>query len=204
MSSAARSRSSFACNPNHTFDPANAFPTGIPLTFHELGPGRIKRTFVTSDTLERAISAQAEINRFLARNGIKDLVGDYGELLIHKALGGKRKNAVNRGFDIDHDDLRKIEVKTRKYELRESGGVTKESRAAGFSGKENSFDWLAHVVLDIDFSVVSACLVHYKHAWPEIVKTTYKIGFSKSSRLPSSRDITSEVRAAQMALGYPS
>jgi hypothetical protein len=153
--------------------------------------------------LERAISAQAEINRFLARSGIKDLVGDYGELLIHKALGGTRKNAVNRGFDIDHDDLRRIEVKTRKYELRESGEVTKESRAAGFSGKENSFDWLAHVVLDVDFAVVAACLVHYHDAWPELARTTFKIGFSKSSRLPSSRDITSEIRAAQVVLGFP-
>ena len=110
------------------------------------------------DTLERAISAQAEINRFLARSGIKDLVGDYGELLVHKALGGTRKNAVNRGFDIDHDDLRRIEVKTRKYELLESGKVKKESRAVGFAAKESSFDWLAHVVLDVDFSVVAACL----------------------------------------------
>ena len=86
-------------------------------------------------TLQDAIAAQAEVNRFLASSGIKDLVGDYGELLIHKALGGIRRNAVNRGFDIDHVEFQRIEVKTRQYELMQDGTVRRESRAVGFKGK---------------------------------------------------------------------
>ncbi|WP_460588657.1 hypothetical protein, partial [Haliea atlantica] len=89
------------------------------------------------DTLQEAIAAQAAIIRYLARNGIKDLVGDYGELLIHQAFGGERKSAVHQGFDILHPEFGRIEVKTRKYELKEDGSIRKESRAVGFKGKEN-------------------------------------------------------------------
>jgi hypothetical protein len=153
-------------------------------------------------SLQEAIASQAEINRFLAKKGIKDLVGDYGEMLIHKALGGTRENAVNQGFDIQHPQYKRIEVKTRKYELLQSGGVRKESRAVGFKGKENGFDWLAHIVLDVDFSVVAGCLVSYQYVWPEVQRTKDKIGFSTSSKLPSSVDITSELIDAQKALGY--
>ncbi|WP_338589299.1 hypothetical protein VXM60_13665 [Shewanella khirikhana] len=153
-------------------------------------------------SLQEAIASQAEINRFLAKNGIKDLVGDYGELLIHKALGGNRENAVNQGFDIQHPHYKRIEVKTRKYELLQSGGVRKEGRAVGFKGKEDGFDWLAHIVLDVDFSVVGGCLVSYQDVWPEVQRTKDKIGFSTSSKLPSSINITNQLRDAQKALGY--
>ena len=153
-------------------------------------------------SLQEAIESQAEINRFLAKNGIKDLVGDYGELLIHKALGGNRENAVNQGFDIQHPQYKRIEVKTRKYELLQSGEVRKEGRAVGFKGKEDGFDWLAHIVLDVDFSVVGGCLVSYQDVWPEVQRTKDKIGFSTSSKLPSSINITNQLRDAQKALGY--
>lgn len=154
------------------------------------------------DSLNAAITAQAEINRFLARQGIKDLVGDYGEMLVHQALGGTRQNAVNQGFDIQHPEHGRIEVKTRKYELLQHGGIKKESRAVGFKGKEHGFDWLAHVVLDTDFTVVSACLAAYHEVWPEIQRTKDKVGYTTSSRLPASRDITARLRAAQQALGF--
>lgn len=154
------------------------------------------------NSLREAIATQAEINRFLAKNGIKDLVGDYGELLIHKALGGNRENAVNQGFDIRHPQYERIEVKTRKYELLQSGGVRKESRAVGFKGKEEGFDWLSHIVLDVDFSVVGGCLVSYQDVWPEVQRTKDKVGFSTSSKLPSSINITNQLREAQKALGY--
>jgi len=157
---------------------------------------------VAVTSLQEAISAQADINRFLARSGIKDLVGDYGELLAQEALGGHRKNAVNRGFDIQHPELGRVEVKTRKYELLQDGTVRKESRAVGFAGKESSFDWLAHVVLDTDFSVVGACLVSYHDVWPEILRTTGKVGFPTSSRLPSSKNVTEMFREAQLKLGF--
>jgi hypothetical protein len=152
--------------------------------------------------LKEAISAQAEINKFLASRGIKDLVGDYGELLVHRALGGTRKNAVNQGFDIEHPELKRIEVKTRQYELKQDGTIGKENRAVGFKGKKNRFEWLAHVVLNIDFSVVGGCLVHYDDVWPEIERTSEKVSFPTSSRLPSSRDITQELRQAQQELDF--
>jgi hypothetical protein len=154
------------------------------------------------ETLEQAISSQASINRFLARNGIKDLVGDYGELLVHKAFGGNRENAVNQGFDIQHSERGRIEVKTRKYELLQDGSIRKENRATGFTGKENRFDWLAHIVLDVDFSVVRACLAAYQDVWPEVQRTKDKVGFSTSSRLPSSICITNELQTAQRELGF--
>lgn len=152
-------------------------------------------------SLEEAIASQLEINRYLARNGIKDLVGDYGEVLVHEALGGFRKNAVNQGFDIQHPKYNRIEVKTRKFELLRNGNVKKENRAVGFKGKENGFDWLAHVILDVDFSVVDGCLVSYQDVWPEIQRTKDKVGFSTSSKLPSSLNITHELQNAAKILG---
>jgi len=157
---------------------------------------------VPIQSLEEAISYQAEINRFLAKNGIKDLVGDYGELLVHRALGGRRQNAVNQGFDIDHSEYKRIEVKTRKYELVQDGSVRKENRAVGFKGKENGFDWLAHVILDVNFSVVGGCLVSYQDVWPEVQRTIDKVSFATSSRLPSSINITDKLNKAQQELGY--
>lgn len=154
------------------------------------------------NSLQDAIALQAEINRYLAKKGIKDLVGDYGEMLIHKALGGTRENAVNQGFDIQHPQYKRIEVKTRKYELLQCGRLRKESRAVGFKGKENGFDWLAHIVLDADFSLVGGCLVTYQDVWPEVQRTKDKVGFSTSSKLKSSIDITSTLKDAQNALGY--
>lgn len=151
-------------------------------------------------SLEDAVEYQVIINRFLAENDIKDLVGDYGEILVHKALGGIRQNTVNRGFDIQHDQYNRIEVKTRKYELKQNGSIRKENRAVGFEGKESGFDWLAHVVLDPDFNVVKACLAKYDEVWPEIQRTTNKVGFSTSSKLPSSQDITRKLQEAQTEL----
>lgn len=156
----------------------------------------------TIKTLEEAVSAQAAINRFLASQSIKDLVGDYGEILAQKALGGARQTAVTKGFDILHPELNRIEVKTRQYELLSDGTIRKESRAVGFKGKEGGFDWLVHVVLDPHFYVVGACCVNYRDVWPEVLRTKDKIGFPTSSRLPSSYDITEKLRTAQRELGF--
>lgn len=140
---------------------------------------------------------QLEINKFLMSRKIKDLVGSYGELLVSAALGGARKSAVNQGFDIYHEEYGRIEVKTRKYEIKSDGTVVKESRAVGFSNKEEGFDWLAHVVLDCDYMVKGACLVHYSDVWPLIRNSGDKIAFSKSSSLPSSIDILAHLQRAQ-------
>jgi hypothetical protein len=148
-------------------------------------------------SLEDAIKYQTEINKFLASNGIRDLVGDYGEFIVHHAIGGEKQNAVNQGFDIKNEKYGRVEVKTRKYELKQNGGVNKENRAVGFKGKENNFDWLAHVILDTEFNVVSACLAKYDEVWPE-VKTKNKVGFSTSSKLPSSINFTEMLQGAQI------
>jgi hypothetical protein len=157
------------------------------------------------ESLKQAIGMQSAINRFLSENGIKDLVGDYGELLVNRALGGSRAGAVNQGFDIIHPDFGRIEVKTRKYELQRDGRIRKEDRAVGFLNKEGGFDWLAHVVLNVDFSVEAACLVDYADIWPEITKTegkNGKVAFARSIGCPSSQSITEEVRIAQRELGF--
>jgi len=149
-------------------------------------------------SLEEAVKYQTQINKFLASNGIRDLVGDYGEFIVHNAIGGEKQSAVNQGFDIKNEKYGRVEVKTRKYELKKNGTVKKESRAVGFKGKENNFDWLAHVILDIEFNVVSACLAKYDEVWPEVQRTKDKVGFSTSSKLPSSIDITETLKGAQI------
>ena len=152
------------------------------------------------NSVSDAIKAQIHINRFLLNNGIRDLVGDYGEILIERSIGGRRENSTNKGFDIKHPKYGKIEVKTRKYELKADGKVRKENRAVGFKNKEGQFDWLAHIVLGADYQVVSACLAKYDEVWPEIQKTGDKVGFTASSSLPSSLNISSELRKAQKDL----
>ncbi|WP_269621258.1 hypothetical protein [Zhongshania sp. BJYM1] len=149
-------------------------------------------------SLEEVVRYQTQINKFLASNGIRDLVGDYGEFIVHSAIGGEKQSAVNPGFDIKNDKYGRVEVKTRKYELKQDGSVKKENRAVGFKGKENNFDWLAHVILDTDFKVVSACLAKYDEVWPEVQRTKDKVGFATSSKLPSSIDITETLKGAQI------
>ncbi|WP_153448924.1 hypothetical protein [Vibrio algicola] len=151
-------------------------------------------------SLKEAIESQIEINQFLSKNGIRDLVGDYGEFLVLEALGGEKQTAVTQGFDIKNKKFGKIEVKTRKYELKQDGSIKKENRAVGFKGKEEQFDWLAHIVLDVNFKVVKACLAVYAEVWPEVQRTKDKIGFATSSKLESSIDITLKIQDAQMSL----
>lgn len=148
-------------------------------------------------SLEDAVKYQTQINKFLAHNGIRDLVGDYGEFIVQYAIGGEKQNAVNQGFDIKNETYGRVEVKTRKYELKENGSVKKENRAVGFKGKENNFDWLAHIILDTEFNVVSGCLAKYDEVWPEIQRTKDKVGFSTSSKLSSSIDITDKLKHSQ-------
>ncbi len=149
-------------------------------------------------SLEEVIKIQTKINKFLASNGIRDLVGDYGEFIVHNAIGGEKQNTVNQGFDIKNEKYGRVEVKTRKYELKQDGTVRKENRAVGFKGKENNFDWLAHVILDTEFNVVSACLARYDEVWPEVQRTKDKVGFSTSSKLPSSINVTEMLQSAQI------
>jgi hypothetical protein len=153
---------------------------------------------VSITSLEEAIKHQIQINKFLASNGIRDLVGDYGEFIVRHAIGGEKQSAVNQGFDIKNEEYGRVEVKTRKYELRQDGSVNNENRAVGFKGKESNFDWLAHVVLDIEFNVANACLAQYEEVWPEILRTKGKVGFSTSSKLSGSIDITNKLKAAQI------
>lgn len=153
------------------------------------------------NNLNEAIELQVEVNKFLRSKGIKDLVGDYGELLIHKVLGGTRESAVNKGFDISHPKFNRIEVKTRKYELNQNGKTRKENRAVGFKGKENGFDWLAHIILDTDYSVISGCLCSYQDVWPEIQEKKGKVSFGVSSNCDSSIDLTEELQSAQRNVG---
>lgn len=92
----------------------------------------------------------------------------------------------------------RVELKTRKYELKQDGTVKKENRAVGFKGKENIFDWLAHFILDTEFNVVSTCLATYDEIWPEVQRTKNKVGFSTSSKLPSSINTTDMLKSAQI------
>jgi hypothetical protein len=149
-------------------------------------------------SLEEALRYQTQINKFLVSNGIRDLVGDYGEFIVQNAIGGEKQSVVSQGFGIRNEKYGRVEVKTRKYELKQDGTVRKENRAVGFKGKENNFDWLAHVILDIEFNVVSACLSKYDEVWPEVQRTKDKVGFSTSSKLPGSIDITETLKNAQI------
>lgn len=149
------------------------------------------------EAIAQAIKEQVRIDRHLRSHGVKDLVGDYGEILAQKALGGARTPPTTEGHDIDHPTHGRIQVKTRKYELQRDGKVRKEDRAVGFKAdKPNQFDWLCHIVLDIDYTVVGASLVAHGCAWPEIMGKSMKIKYAKSCSLPSSIDITTKVRHA--------
>ncbi|MCK5537125.1 MAG: hypothetical protein KAI79_09870 [Bacteroidales bacterium] len=155
---------------------------------------------MTIENIQEAINIQIDINKFLEQYNIKDLVGDYGELIIQNTIGGERQKAVNQGFDIMHEKYHRIEVKTRKYKRDKDGNVKKENRAVGFKGKENNFDWLAHLILDEEFNVLSACMAKYDEVWPEIQRLSNKVSYKTSSELPSSFDITNEAIAAQNKL----
>ena len=143
-----------------------------------------------------AIERQAELDRQLRSHGVKDLVGDYGEILAHRALGGVRTRPTTEGHDIYHPVYGRIQVKTRKFELQRDGRIKREGRAAGFiRERPEQFDTLCHIVLNVDYSVAGAVLISYACAWPEITRTSMKIAFSTSSSL-ASRDITKEIAAA--------
>lgn len=145
--------------------------------------------------IAKALPAQVKIDRYLRRNGVKDLVGDYGEILAHKVLGGTRTPPTTEGHDIDHPEYGRIQVKTRKYELRLDGTVKKEGRAVGFKrDKPLQFDWLCHLVLDVEYQVVGATLVSYECVWPEITSKSMKVSFQLSCSLPSSIDLTSQFK----------
>lgn len=154
---------------------------------------------MTIKSIKEAIALQVEVDQFLVDKDLKNLVGEYGEVLIATALKGKRQTATTQGYDIQHKKWGRIEVKTRKYELKANGVVRKEDRAVGFANKKNGFDWMAHVILDTNYKVIKACLAKYSEIWPEI-QLREKISFKVSSSLISSIDISQEVKEAEKSL----
>jgi hypothetical protein len=107
---------------------------------------------------------------------------------------------MTEGHDIDHPSYGRIQVKTRKYEFQRDGSVRKEDRAVGFKlDKPSQFDWLCHIVLSIDYSVVGATLVAHGCVWPEITGKSMKVKYATSCSLPNSVDITTKIKAATVA-----
>lgn len=146
-------------------------------------------------TLNDAIELQIKINDFLKTKEIKDLVGDYGELLIAETFPGTPQSFVNQGYDFMSKKYGRIEVKTR----RQKKGST-ETRAVGFSGKldgDGGFDTLAHIILNENFEVQEACLVKYDDILDEIKLRKGKVSYKFSSTQASKEIITDKLQETQ-------
>lgn len=147
------------------------------------------------NSITDAIVAQRAIDEFLCREiGSEDLVGRFGEVLAAAAPKGELMPAVTQGFDIRHPEYGRVQVKTRK--LPRDG--RNETRAVGFGGP-NAFDWLCHVLLDVDYGVKGAWLVPYEKAWPVIIAASMKISAKQSQAL--GRDVTVAFQSAFAKMG---
>lgn len=158
-----------------------------------------------NERLVDLVARQKAIDDELRELGIRDLVGDFGELIAARALGVSREKPVTEGHDIIHPTYGRIQVKTRKSPAAVDGKTARiENRAAGFKAPktagETAFDWLMHVVLNSDYSVDKACLVSHSDVWPEIERTTMKVGYNISSTRASSQDWTARLKEAAAQL----
>jgi hypothetical protein len=134
----------------------------------------------------------ADIRRMLEPHGIRD-AGDYAEVLVAEALGGRRECRTKSGHDVVCESHGRVEVKCRQ--LPPDGRI--EERVAIGASKHEGFEYLAVVVFQLDFTVKGAVLVPYADAWTLAASQKFRrISYSQARQLPGTVDITAEVQAA--------
>ena len=125
-------------------------------------------------------------------------VGDYAEVLVCQALSLQRAAPSKKGYDAEHRDGSRYEIKGRRF--------TGRSRPSHFSAirdlPEQHFDWFVGVLFERDFSirqafrlpwdVIEEIAAHRSHVNGWIV--TFK---SCRDNLSRGRDITKKLVKAQ-------
>ena len=124
--------------------------------------------------------------------------GAYAARMVASALGAEViRNGVNRGSDLFHPELKRIEVRSRRRPLDDRN----ETRIALGDKKRGYFDYCAHVLFNSDYTIARAYIVPhdaiFRHL--EVSRRRY-VRFEGGAALPESRDITSEMIAAQQRM----
>jgi len=85
-------------------------------------------------------------------------VGDYAEVLVCQALSLRRAPPSTKGYDAEHTNGSRYEIKGRRF--------TGRSRPSHFSAirdlPEEHFDWFVGVLFERDFSIRQAFLFPWK------------------------------------------
>jgi hypothetical protein len=121
--------------------------------------------------------------------------GQYAARLVGEAIGARvLANGVNKGFDLEHDNYGRIEVRSRRYPL----DGRREDRAQVPARKAGLFDYFAHIVLDTNFTIAGGYLAPH-----DVIDALARRGrqryvrFSDGRALPGAIDITLLLREAQ-------
>lgn len=104
--------------------------------------------FSDKEIIEQYVELLSELQR---RNLLRsnNLVSDYGELVVSKALDLKLVRLSTKGYDAIDKNGRRYQIKSRRE------GSLKKSRQLGVLRNldENVFDYLVAIIFDKDFSV---------------------------------------------------
>lgn len=128
------------------------------------------------------------------QHGIRDQ-GAYAARLVAEALGAHVvTNGVNRGFDLEHPTLKRIEVRSRRKPFDQRNELRIELSAK----KRGYFDHCAHVAFESDYTVIGAYIIHHDAAYRHLEATGKRyMRFDQGAALSSSVDITAKVIVAQ-------
>lgn len=142
----------------------------------------------------RALIAQlSDVRHKLAEHDIRD-TSDYAEVLVARALRGRRENYINKGFDVLTKSYGRVEVKSRC--LPEDG--RQEERVEIGRGKTEGFDYLAIVIFLHDYRVKYGVLVPYEHVWSMISVRRYRrLSYMQARLFPGALDITKKLKAVE-------
>ena len=168
-----------------------------PVIIDENVLGYIRKATV-SEILALYATALDELRERGIVRGANGPGGDYAELLFVQAFGWKREGNSSAGYDaVDTATNMRYQVKSRRlHDLKTSRQLSALRKLP-----DSSFDFLAGVLFNKDYSVMRAAIIPY-----DIIKSRARFQEYTNSwtfllddriwNLPSVRDVTQQLRSA--------
>ncbi|SMX23830.1 hypothetical protein [Boseongicola aestuarii] len=136
-----------------------------------------------------------EAHNAIAEKGIASFDGDYGELIVQAAIGGKLIPPTFKDYDLEHPEYGRVQVKTRT--LLDRTNKRPNTATCAVFGKNRPFDHLAHLAMDRILGVRGCLIVPLMRVHKHLQRTKGKISFKGSQLSEGALDVSKEAVTAQ-------
>jgi hypothetical protein len=129
-------------------------------------------------------------------------VGDYAEFLFAKAFAWELVNNSQKGYDAKDTDGQSYQIKSRRITLHNGSRQLSPLRRL----PEKSFDFLAGVLFNADYSIYRAVILPHSVIEPRCRFSKHTNGWlfkleDNVWQMPDARDVTPQLKSAAAALG---